>query len=129
MVRGTFSPARAWRPAAGARLARTLGRINATIMLFIKKACPSCGAKHGQTIWRVSNSSRHSPVRCHSCGENFFQSGQSLHFIVVLLGPVGFTLFSGVSWVPAIIFVAFASVAMVVYINRYKSLISGPKYG
>ncbi|CAD5374041.1 hypothetical protein RA210_U480004 [Rubrivivax sp. A210] len=25
MVRGTFSPARAWRPAAGARLARTLG--------------------------------------------------------------------------------------------------------
>ena len=25
MVRGTFSPARAWRPAVGARLARTLG--------------------------------------------------------------------------------------------------------
>ena len=26
MVRGTFSPARAWRPAVVARLARTLGR-------------------------------------------------------------------------------------------------------
>ncbi|CAD5373562.1 hypothetical protein RA210_U360002 [Rubrivivax sp. A210] len=25
MVRGTFSPARAWRPTVGARLARTLG--------------------------------------------------------------------------------------------------------
>ncbi len=31
MVRGTFSPARAWRPAVVARLARTLGR---TIRLF-----------------------------------------------------------------------------------------------
>ena len=28
MVRGTFSPARAWRPAVVARLARTLGRMN-----------------------------------------------------------------------------------------------------
>ena len=28
MVRGTFSPARAWRPAVGARLARTLGLTN-----------------------------------------------------------------------------------------------------
>ena len=27
MVRGTFSPVRAWRPAAGSRLARTLGRM------------------------------------------------------------------------------------------------------
>ncbi|CAD5374387.1 hypothetical protein RA210_U520003 [Rubrivivax sp. A210] len=26
MVRGTFSPARSWRPTVGARLARTLGR-------------------------------------------------------------------------------------------------------
>ena len=32
MVRGTFSPARAWRPAAGARLARTLGRIGAAFL-------------------------------------------------------------------------------------------------
>ena len=30
MVRGTFSPARAWRPAAGARLARTLGNTIST---------------------------------------------------------------------------------------------------
>ncbi|CAD5374039.1 hypothetical protein RA210_U480002 [Rubrivivax sp. A210] len=30
MVRGTFSPARAWRPTVGARLARTLGRTMAT---------------------------------------------------------------------------------------------------
>ncbi|CAD5373034.1 hypothetical protein RA210_U280009 [Rubrivivax sp. A210] len=29
MVHGTFSPARAWRPAVVARLARTLGRTNA----------------------------------------------------------------------------------------------------
>jgi hypothetical protein len=29
VVRGTFSPARAWRPAVGARLARTLGRTSA----------------------------------------------------------------------------------------------------
>jgi hypothetical protein len=32
VVRCTFSPARAWRPAVGARLARTLGRINGTVM-------------------------------------------------------------------------------------------------
>ena len=30
-VRGTFSPARAWRPAVVARLARTLGRIANTL--------------------------------------------------------------------------------------------------
>ena len=32
-VRGTFSPARAWRPAVVARLARTLGRIGVTISI------------------------------------------------------------------------------------------------
>ena len=33
MVRGTFSPARAWRPAVAARLARTLGGTGTTFLL------------------------------------------------------------------------------------------------
>jgi hypothetical protein len=33
VVRGTFSPARAWRPAVGARLARTLGCTPTTVVL------------------------------------------------------------------------------------------------
>ena len=36
-VRGTFSPARAWRPAVVARLARTLGRIHVACLKFIQK--------------------------------------------------------------------------------------------
>ena len=40
MVRGTFSPARAWRPAVVARLARTLGIRNTTVQCSSRKcAC------------------------------------------------------------------------------------------
>ena len=38
MVRGTFSPARAWRPAVVARLARTLGSTKTTVN-FARRAC------------------------------------------------------------------------------------------
>ena len=42
MVRGTFSPARAWRPAVVARLARSLGPAeNAPRMLAIRPALPA----------------------------------------------------------------------------------------
>ena len=50
MVRGTFSPARAWRPAAGPRLARTLGRMKRhRIFAYIFVAATllsACDVKH-----------------------------------------------------------------------------------
>ena len=39
MVRGTFSPARAWRPAVVDRLARTLGRLGDTMLSSRGRAC------------------------------------------------------------------------------------------
>ena len=43
MVRGTFSPARAWRPAAVARLARTLGAVSRAILVLLVLLIPELG--------------------------------------------------------------------------------------
>jgi len=54
VVRGTFSPARAWRPAAGARLARTLGVMNtpsASIEQFAALIPPSLGQESGKVFY------------------------------------------------------------------------------
>ena len=51
MVRCTFSPARAWRPAVGARLARTLAVIS-------QQWCLELSSLHGTLIWYHSGMKR-----------------------------------------------------------------------
>ncbi len=51
MVRCTFSPARAWRPAVGARLARTLGRTSTRLSMSTLSASPTAVGVRHQSIY------------------------------------------------------------------------------
>ena len=51
MVRGTFSPARAWRPAVVARLARTLGLTTAALLHTAKMEIKT----FAPTVWQHAN--------------------------------------------------------------------------
>ena len=79
MVRGTFSPARAWRPAVVARLARTLGiRKSAEQRSRRKCACRRASNNHNAAEPRIT-SRRRLPVRSDFSRGTHNEFGQHRH--------------------------------------------------
>lgn len=108
------------------------------------KPCPNCLGVHGHSVWRVANSSAYMPLRCKACGQNFHQKSATLWVLAASSLPTGaavaaFTAVighwaSGVpspwSWILAtLLTVLIQLVVVVLYVNRKRPLVPGPRHG